>query len=194
MSGSKARMAVRSIGIGMVLSISPGTAYASASSTQTTSGPRTASSEIRAVETAMTLDCEAFRGNVRKYAIEHGYCPMPDSPGKPSPYNTVYGACGSAFIYIEDPNWESYTAKFRYGFRSTLGTVVARSLAVGYVGPKGPGGFSDSGFMASSSYSRTSGKYTTGSGYLTATLGGKVTLFWGGTCTLLQPTDGEYIN
>ncbi|MBM6400448.1 hypothetical protein [Phycicoccus sonneratiae] len=150
---------------------------------------------VGVVEAPMYLDCGALRGQVRKYAVDHAYCPAAGrTSGDVTPQNTVYGNCGSSFIYIEDPNWTSSTARFRYGFSSSKGIVVSRNLAVGYSGARGPGGFSDSGFMASTSYSHTSGERTTGSGYLYATLGGTVTLFWGASCTLLQPTDGEYIN
>lgn len=150
---------------------------------------------VGAIEAPMFLDCDALRGQVRKYAVDHDYCPS--AGGQPvgvTPQNTVYGNCGSSFIYIEDPNWTSSTAKFRYGFSSSKGVVVSRRLAVGYSGPRGPGGFSDTGLMASTSYSHTSGERTTGTGYVYATLGGSVTLFWGASCTLLQATDGEYIN
>lgn len=144
-----------------------------------------------ATEVGMVFDCRELDKTALDYAVTMGYCSSESD--EVGPRNTRYGNCGSSWIYIEQGT--ASKARFRYGFSSSKGAVIARNLAVGYVGGNGqPGGFNDSGVMASSSYQRTTSNITVGRGYLTAQMGGTVTLFWGAKCTLLNPSDGEWIN
>lgn len=145
------------------------------------------------VELPMTLACDKLDANALIYAVEHNYC-TPDGKSVMSANGIVVGDCGSSWMWVFDDNVPS-RAFMRYGFSSTLGAVVFRSLRVdwGNWTTGRVGGWPDSGFMSSSFYENTPAVYT-GSGLVGAGLTGTVTLWWGGICGVLNPTSAEWIN
>jgi hypothetical protein len=143
--------------------------------------------------TEMTLDCVDLTPKARQYALSHGYCPKTVASGSVEPYNTVSGNCGSSWIYIY-PWGYAGEANVKYGFSSSKGTVVHRYLNGYWDSSNGlDGAWTDSGFMASSSYSKTR-TINAGRGWMYASLSGYVTLWWGGTCYLLVPSDERYVS
>ncbi|HEV8557123.1 MAG TPA: hypothetical protein VGR06_12090 [Actinophytocola sp.] len=145
-----------------------------------------ARSEPVTVNGKMVLDCVHMTPETHKYAVENNYC----TDGA-TPQNTVYGDCGYSFIYIYALG--SLEAQVYYGFGSSLGAVVYRNLGVGWASTSGlSGGWNDSGVMASSTYA-TNRYINPGYGTTYVALGGDVVLWWGGTCTLLGPTDNRFI-
>lgn len=141
-------------------------------------------------EAKMLLDCTNMSESVHKYAVQHEYCP-PAGSGDVSTNGIVYGNCGSSEVYIGDAPGAGWGSVY-YGFRSAVGTVVYRNLAVGYAGDDNGGSFGDSGYMFSTSYYAANDVYT-GVGSAYASMGGSVTLAWGGVCYLLQPSDSAFI-
>lgn len=137
----------------------------------------------------MQLDCASTTGDALKYAIAKGYC---TSEGTITPTGIAYGSCGWAAMFVANVGGGGRAA-FTYGFGSSLGTVVYRSLVVTWVNSSGPSGaFPDSSAQFSSTYSTTR-TVTTGSGSVLAQLTGYVVLIWGGVCTVLSPTDAASI-
>jgi hypothetical protein len=135
------------------------------------------------VEGALVLDCTHMSAAAHRYAVAHHYC----GPNSPKPNDTVCGNCGCSFIDLFNRS-RGYAGMY-YGFKSSKGTVIHRSLAVNWANfTKGnAGGWGDSGFMASSSYSADR-HVDTHAGIVSAVLSGSVTLWWGASCTLLEPT------
>lgn len=169
----------------VLASIGAGTASA-----KPTADNPAASGAVKVAEAKMVLNCTNMSKSVHQYAVAHDYCP-PAGAGDVGTNGIVYGNCGSSEIWIDDApgvGWASIT----YGFYSQLGGVVYRSLSVGFVGDDNTDTWTDSGWMASASYYAGNTVWT-GIGYASAHLGGSVTLFWGATCYLLQPSSGEYI-
>jgi hypothetical protein len=124
--------------------------------------------------------------SVHEYAVQHGYC----ANGDVSIQGEVQGDCGSAHIDTWDEQGTSGRMRAGYGFRSTLGAVVYRSLRAGWtnLSSNTTGSSSDTSIMASSLYATTK-TISTGNGRVFATLSGNVTLIWGGICTIGQPSD-----
>lgn len=89
------------------------------------------------VTAPMTIDCGTMSAKAHRYAVAHGYC---SSGSSSSPDAVKTGNCGSSEIYIYT---DYYTpalgwAEIKYGFASTLGTVVYRNLVVAYAGEPTP--------------------------------------------------------
>ena len=139
------------------------------------------------VEGALVLDCTHMSAAAHRYAVAHHYC-----GSSPIPNDRVCGNCGCSFITLY--NRHHGYAGMLYGFTSSLGVVVYRSLRVGWFNATrgNSGSFGDSGVMFSSSYS--SDKHVdTHAGEVSADLSGTVTLIWGGRCTLLVPTSDVHV-
>lgn len=158
----------------------------SAAATPTADGAERAEGKV--VEAEMRLDCTNMSESVHDYAVEHGYCPSEDDVG---PDDIRYGSCGSSEIWISSAGGGD--ASIEYGFNSSLGPVVYRNLGIGYAGDDDSGGWNDSGVMASSSYYAADTLFT-GVGQADTSLGGTVTLAWGGQCTLLEPHSTAFIS
>jgi hypothetical protein len=142
----------------------------------------------------MVLDCGSLKGSALRYAKEHNYCPSnKGGNGDPEPSNVVWGNCGYSYLWVDDLG--TGQARFRMGAGSTIGAMVSVSYNVSWVNwnTGGSGSRSGTDFPLSSTWSR-SRTATTGSGLVTAVLSGRVTLVWGGTCTLLNPNDSETIH
>ena len=148
-------------------------------STDSGASPAVVSSERVAAE--MTFSCGSLSASALSYAIKQGYCPASSKLGK---LDTVTGSCGSS--YVELDNYGQGLGVIVYGFGSTLGTVAYRSLYVSYSGPAASSGFPDTGSMWNANYSASNIAYF-GVGKGIATMEGSVTLWWGASCTLLQP-------
>lgn len=143
------------------------------------------------VRAEMLLDCTNMRESVHEYAVAHEYCP-PAGSGDVSTNGIVYGNCGSSEIWLSNEpgvGWASVV----YGFNSSVGTVVHRNLGIGVAGDDASPSWNDSGWMNSSTYYAGNSVWT-GIGWAYASLGGTVTLIWGGQCTLLEPQAAKYIN
>jgi hypothetical protein len=134
----------------------------------------------------MTLDCAGMSRRAKAYADAHGYCSS--SGGGVTPYSTTVGNCGSSWLTIW--NEGSGYAEFSYGFQSTLGNVVYRSLGVNWTNwsTGGTAVISDSSWMNSSYYNRSKIEWTR-PGFVTGSMTGWVLLWWGGTCSIIPPSD-----
>jgi hypothetical protein len=142
-----------------------------------------------AVDVPMTLDCVNMTAKARAYAVAHEYCPSEGGLAN----NTVYGNCGSSWIYIH-PWGYAGEADVSYGFSSSKGTVIHRALYGYWDSTNGlDGSWSNIAYMASSRYS-TSRNINAGRGTMYATVDGVVTLWWGGQCYLLSPYDRRYVS
>ena len=85
-------------------------------------------------------------------------------------------------------------AEIDYGFDSSIGAVAYHSLSIGFSGIDNSGSFGDGGWNWSSSYSNSRWPVWVGQyGTAYTSLGGSVTLWWGGRCDLLGVTDGTYM-
>jgi hypothetical protein len=146
------------------------------------------------VEVAMALDCVNLTPTAREYALTNKIC-TPDGKAVQSDVSTngtVEGTCGTSWIYI----FNAYRgmARFLYGYNSTQGAVAAHWLTINWANwTRGTANnFGDSGSPLSSYFQNAQNKYTD-TGWVNTALSGTVLLWWGGTCTLLNPTDGAQI-
>lgn len=147
-------------------------------------------SDITTQTVPMTLNCDALTGSAQKYADEHNLCP---SGKEVTPEDTRYGDCGSSTLWIS--NLGSGNARFHMSATSTRGAMTIVSYNTNWVNwsTGGSGNVFGTDYPFSSSWSRTRDAYT-GSGDVTATMSGQATLWWGGTCSFLLPSDDEYIS
>lgn len=166
----------------------------SASASAATTPAHASTSGVRVIHIGLALDCAHMSASARHYAIAHHYCTAagtaaihPDSTG------TEPGDCGTSFITIN--NLRGGRAQFIWGFSSTLGTVIGRNLAVNWLNELfgNFGGWGDSSVMFSSSYSSPARTVATGEGEVFGDEGGSVLLWWGATCTLLNPSTAQNI-
>jgi hypothetical protein len=139
----------------------------------------------------MTLDCSSMSKSVHAYAVAHDYCPA--LGGSVTPFNVTAGDCGSAALAMA--NYGHNYAQFSYGFHSTQGNVVYRSLGLNWTNwnTGGSGSSGDSGWMNNSYYSTTRNQLTY-SGYVTGSMSGWVLLWWGGTCTIIPPSSSAQVS
>jgi hypothetical protein len=143
-----------------------------------------------AVAGTLTVDCSGLSASAEAYAVAHGYC---RASGGPAPLNEESGNCGTSEIYLDDWSGHKGYGIVTYGFDSTSGTVVSRSLEVQYAGTTAASDFTDNSVMFSSSYYSSNYIYLS-VGDAFAVLSGSVRLWWGGTCTLANPTSTAYIS
>ncbi len=139
---------------------------------------------------AMTLDCSSMSKSVHAYAVAHNYCPA--LSGSVAPDNTTVGDCGSSALAMA--NYGHNYAQFSYGFHSTEGNVVYRSLGINWTNwnTGGSGSFGDSNWMNNSFYSTTRNQLTY-SGFVTGSMSGWVLLWWGGTCNIIPPSSSAQV-
>ena len=133
-------------------------------------------------------DCANLTASARQYAIDHNIkiCGLNSTTR-----NTVPGLCGSSGIFIyQGPS--SGQARINYGFSSTVGTIVTRSLVVSWAGAVS-GSYTDFSLMGATSYSNNIVR-TTGRGLAGADLGGTVLTSWGLVCYMNGPHDSRVIN
>jgi hypothetical protein len=188
-----ARLSARITAVAAAAALALAVAGPASASTRQGSAGSTFNSQATDVATvSMRLDCSDMSAKAHAYAVAHGYCPADGQGATVTPNNTVYGNCGYSWLYIL--NLGGGYADFLYGFHSTQGAVVYRSLHVSWYNWRyyRGGGWYDTGWMASSTYS-TDRRVDTYAGYVTGGLSGWVQLWWGGKCSILNPTDGETI-
>lgn len=147
---------------------------------------------VKVTEVPMTLACDQLEPKALTYAVDHNYCTA-DGKSVVSPSGIVPGDCGSSWIWIYNRG-NPHQAFFRWGFQSTLGSVIFRSLRISWYNwtTGHASGWPDEDVMNSSYYENTRYEYT-GRGYVTTGMAGAVTLWWGGICRGLNPTDGAQI-
>ena len=144
------------------------------------------------IQTGMTLDCVHMTAKARQYADAHALCPAAGAAKAKSntvvPMDINTGNCGDAWMWVNSTDVSGY-GSFNYGFNSSQGNVVYRSLAIGYSGSYYSDGFNDGGWMNDYWYG-TGRVIFVGPGQAYASLGGSVTLWWGGSCNII-PTNGS---
>jgi hypothetical protein len=130
----------------------------------------------------MTLNCATLTSKEHGYAVSHGYCKA--SSGGISPDDVVTGNCGSSEIDVYDEG--GGFGDVVYGFNSTLGIVIYRSLYVSGTGGLANPSWNDDGPMGATGYYAGNDVFF-GVGNAAVTMSGSVQLAWGPSCTLLQP-------
>lgn len=158
----------------------------SAASASALPAPRTAVSITHAIRVPMTLNCGHLTTAAASYAVRNGYCRT--AGGRLIPNDVATGDCGDSVLYMN--NAQGGNARFTYGFDSTAGEVIYRSLDVSWVNwsKNLSSNFPDNSFMGSSHYANQRTDYTA-SGFVTGVLSGYVVLWWGGTCDMYYPSD-----
>lgn len=139
----------------------------------------------------MTLDCATLVGSAEQYAKEHGLC-LSEGEGNITPQDTKKGDCGESTLYVW--NLGSGNARFYMSAISYQGAMTIVSYNTNWVNWSATvtGNVFGNDYPLSSSWSRTRDDHT-GAGYVTAVMSGQVTLWWGGTCSFLLPSDNEEI-
>lgn len=147
------------------------------------------------VEAPMALDCVNLTPTAREYALTNNIC---TADGKAvqhdvSTQDSAAGPCGISWIYIYSAGRGD--ARIRYGYESSQGAVAAHFLTIGWANwTRGTSlTFEDDGSPFSSYYQNTQTKYTD-TGYVNVALSGSVLLWWGGTCSVLNPVDGTQVS
>lgn len=155
------------------------------SADSTATRPAGVPANARLVKGSMTLDCASLTPSAKRYADAHHYC---DGPGDIRPKDVREGDCGISYLWMW--NNDGGYAGMSFGVGSYLGDILHISSHVSWVNWRyGNSGTVDgSGFPWSSTYDRTTEAYTA-AGFVTGAYSGSVTLIWGGSCTLLVPTD-----
>src|SRR5919108_62596 len=79
----------------------------------TSLGAKASSSTPSAQPVPMTLDCASLSGHAAAYASAHGYCSSIQGGTRngAQPYGTVYGNCGSSWLYAYNQangSWVSF--------------------------------------------------------------------------------------
>lgn len=147
----------------------------------------------------MVLDCVNMSEEVRAYADERGYCdgntPLIDKGiiSIATTPVTVIGSCGSATInQMNGPN--PGQAQWGLGVQSSLGPLIRVNWWINWTNWSVGFGGNEAGTWGGFSTSFGTNHFgTTAPGWVTSSLGGTVTLAWGGTCQILNPTDGGQI-
>ncbi len=141
----------------------------------------------------LRLNCTQMTAKARQYATEHKLCP-PKAPGGVQPNNTVYGSCGSSTLFINQ-GYATGIARTDEAVASTLGGIVYVSFQINWTNwsTASSGSYSDGVGTWGTTWTR-SDYFNTGTGYVTASMGGYVVLVWGGTCDIYNPSDGTTIN
>jgi len=147
---------------------SPGRVTSPTPATSEATAPPAASPGTTQVVGKLGVNCAELSASDRAFAVAHGVCP-PAGQAHPAATNVQFGNCGWAAVGIADGG--GHTAVLEWGFGSSAGIVVYRSLAISYTG----GGFPDSGLMFSSTYLVATAVPVT-PGFVTISMSGSVTL------------------
>jgi len=143
----------------------------------------------------MVLLCDQMDAEALEYAHEHGLCLTADaSRGEITPdYTEVTGDCGTS--YMDVINLGSGFASFHAGVNSSQGAMASVNWYVDWTNWANywTGNYNGTQYGLSGTWEYWSPTTETRPGWVTATLGGTVTLWWGGLCGILVPTDGETI-
>lgn len=198
------RTAIRTLLTLLVVAGVLSTAFAPAANAAPTVAPRAVSvstdgavvrplgvpANAKLVKASMSLDCAHLSSSAKKYADAHGYCP---STGTVQPYDSREGDCGVSYLYMWD-NGGGY-AGVSFGVGSYMGEILHISSYVSWTNWSygNTGTVDGSGFPWSDSYDRNTETYTA-AGFVTGAYSGSITLIWGGSCTILIPTDSTDVS
>jgi hypothetical protein len=144
---------------------------------------------VGATKSAMYLDCAALSASALELAGQRGLC-RSYADGGVGTQDLRFDTCGWSWIFVY--NEGGGTARFEYGFVTTLGTAVRRNLVISVITTGWGTGIGDSNWMFSASYSNAK-RYHTGPGSVIGGLSGTVLLVTGFVCQLTNPTDSETI-
>jgi hypothetical protein len=134
----------------------------------------------------MSLDCSHLSAGAQQHAKAHNLC-----TAAVTPHGRVPGDCGWSEINLYNDFDGTFTIE--YGFHSSAGTVVARSLTVSYQDRLGGASFDDSNNMFSSDYTASRRAFVGGGpGQINAALDGSVLLVWLATCTMHATASANY--
>lgn len=140
----------------------------------------------------MILDCDALSESALEYARSQDLCLHNHAQGNIAPEDVKYGDCGWSSLFIH--NLGGGNARFDMAAYSSKGAIVSVNYNVNWhnwnSGANGDVPGTDYPF--SSSWSKSEQTYT-GPGSVTAVMTGTVTLWWGGVCRFLNPTDYKQI-
>lgn len=148
-----------------------------------------------AVKVDLRMNCNAQTPSAHEYAVAHKICPAPAADGTVSPQNTMWGACGSSWLYVTNP--APHVGQIEFGVMSTLGTIVYVDFMLywGYT-PQGSG-LPYNTMLPYTSWTFTSyydvvatGTFPTGT--LAGQFTGDATLIWGGTCYVIPPGPADF--
>jgi hypothetical protein len=146
-------------------------------------------------EAPMVLLCDQMDAEALLYAHEHGLCLEGDSSGEQitPDYTELPGDCGTS--YIDVVNMGGGNAVYHAGVRSSQGAIVIVDWYIEWVNwrTSGRGRLSGNQIGLSGDWEYWSPVTYTNTGFVAAYLGGTATLWWGGLCGILGPTDGETI-
>jgi len=178
-----------SVSILVLLGVIGLSVQASASTAPARSVTGSAASTVTTVKQGLSLDCAAMSASVHSYAVAHGYCATNAiSSDGARPADQEDGTCGSSSIYIYNDD-DGGQALFVWGFSSSDGSVIVRNLEISWSNwtQLYSGGYSDVDGMANANYVRSQ-LVNTGTGFVANGLSGSITLWWGGVCTIENPT------
>jgi len=138
------------------------------------------------ISVPMTVECDKLSGKVLAEARKRNLCPS-SSAGGVTPENIVVGNCGTAYLFAS--NMGGGIAQFNMGAASTQGAIVAVSYNTNWVNWNNnhTGSVSGTDYLFSTTWARTR-LASTGAGYVTATMSGQATLYWGLICSLNYPS------
>lgn len=140
------------------------------------------------IKAPMTLDCVNMSADAHEYAVTHNLCPASGAGTD----GVVYGDCGDSFVFV-DPAGNG-DASFTWGFDSSEGSVIDHELVVDAWGASGPDSIPDAQLgPGTPDYANGVTRYE-GIGPIHAVLSGEITLWFGGTCTIGNPTADTNIN
>ena len=178
---------------GALADTSPATPPPPLSTTPSPPAPISAPSptDVLVATASMNVSCSGLSASAVQYAVTNGIC-APDAKGVLTPQNKVGGNCGSSWLYMS--NAGGGHARFHYGFHSTQGTVFYRNITVTWANWRFGvvGNIPDETYMWNATYDTTVTRYTK-AGFVTGVLYGDVILWWGGICTLLDPTSSTTV-
>ena len=147
----------------------------------------------KAATSATLADAAATKELCQKWGIPGS---GPYAPGF-TPASTVYGNCGSSFIYLYDRQ-NGGNPDFNYGVNSTLGPIITGSVAIWWqnLRTNGANHFDRTVYPNAGPNSFSEHYYDewTGTGAVYTTMTGSVEVGSGTVCTLAVPTDTESIN
>lgn len=150
----------------------------------------------------MIVLCDKLSGSVLEEAVRRNLCPSANSNvplgttlNRVTPEDRRYGDCGWSELYVDDADPNPGEAVFIMAVSSSQGAIVQINWWVNWTNwsTRNTGGFGRTDYLFSSYWSRVEYR-TTGTGDVTATLAGVVTLWWGGMCNILYPSDDAYID
>lgn len=147
--------------------------------------------------TEMILNCNDLTESAEEYAHSQGWCldnNLLDNNLDETPDGTTVGSCGTASLFMSDEASTSGRAEFSMFLASAKGPMANVNWNVNWVNwSGGAGSFGGSNWPYSTTWSQFSVR-TTGNGFVTGTLNGVVTLWWGGTCSIIPPSDNTTVS